>query len=379
VAAPGLTARRARGEQALERTLFTGVTAFRWAAWIWMAIAFSVDVQQGDPGSPEAVARPGVGYVLLLVALAYTVWASLEIRRRSTRLDSAVAVGIDLTIAVALLALDPWIYESAHSQRLGANWAIASVLSAGIVFAGRGGFAAGLVVGVARIVGQLLWDPGPWHGDDTLAAVSGLVIYSLGGAVAGFFAIKLREAERDIAATQAREEVARTLHDGVLQTLAVIQRRSDDPELRTLARDQERDLRLYLAGATRAVDDLVPALRAAGAAYEQRHGSRAEVVTVGDLDDLRPEVVAAVSGAVQEGLTNAAKHGRAGQVTVYVERTDDGGLFCSVKDDGDGFDPAAVEEGMGLSRSVRGRIEEVGGTVEVVSRPGHGTELRIQV
>lgn len=370
--------RRPRGEQALERTLFTGVTAFRWAAWAWMAIAFSVDVRQGEPGSIEEVARPGVGYLLLVASLAFTVWASLEIRRRSTRLDSALAVGLDLALAVSLVALDPWVYESAHSQRLGSNWAIASVLSAGIVYAGRGGFAAGLMVGGAGAAGDLAWKPGEWHGDDTLAALSAIVIYALGGAVAGFFAIKLREAEREVAATRAREEVARTLHDGVLQTLAVVQRRSDDPELRDLARDQERDLRLFLAGTARTVDDLLASLRAAAATAERRHGMRTEVVAVGDVSALPDEVVAAVAGAVSEALTNAAKHSGAERATVFVESDDDGGLFCSVKDDGAGFDPAAVPEGMGLTSSIRGRVHDVHGEVEVASRPGRGTEVRLR-
>ena len=51
----------------------------------------------------------------------------------------------------------------------------------------------------------------------------------------------------------------------------------------------------------------------------------------------------------------------------------------SVRDDGAGFDPATHPEGIGLGRSIRGRLDEVGGVVEVVSRPGHGAEVRLTV
>jgi signal transduction histidine kinase len=90
-------------------------------------------------------------------------------------------------------------------------------------------------------------------------------------------------------------------------------------------------------------------------------------------------VVAAVAGAVGEALTNAAKHGDAGHATIYAEAGDDGGLFCSVKDDGHGFDPATTPEGVGLSRSIRGRLADVGGTASVDSRPGRGAEVVLRV
>jgi signal transduction histidine kinase len=81
---------------------------------------------------------------------------------------------------------------------------------------------------------------------------------------------------------------------------------------------------------------------------------------------------------VGEALANAGKHGAASTVTVFVEPVD-GTLFCSVKDDGHGFDPATIAEGSGLRHSVRGRIADVGGRVEIDGRPGRGTEVRCWV
>jgi signal transduction histidine kinase len=173
--------------------------------------------------------------------------------------------------------------------------------------------------------------------------------------------------------------VARHLHDGVLQTLAVVQRRADDPALVELARTQERELRYFLRSGLRAEDGLEPGLRRAATRHEETHGGRVDVVVADDVPRVDPDALAALVGAVTEALSNAGRHGRAGRVTVYAEPADEGGVACSVKDDGTGFDPATAREGMGLSRSVRGRVADVGGRVEVDSAPGRGTEVRLWV
>jgi signal transduction histidine kinase len=185
-------------------------------------------------------------------------------------------------------------------------------------------------------------------------------------------------AERTISAARAREEVARTLHDGVLQTLAVVQHRSDDDDLVALAREQEQELREYLFGMTPGRSGLGAGLRAAATRAERQHRLRAQVV-LADEPRLSDAANQALVGAVSEALTNAAKHGSAGTATVYLESSDDGGAFCSVKDDGCGFDPTASPEGVGITRSIRGRMAEVGGRVEVDGRPGRGTEVRLWV
>ena len=161
-----------------------------------------------------------------------------------------------------------------------------------------------------------------------------------------------------------------------LQTLAVIERRVADDDIARLAREQERELREYLFGADRQAGtragDLATSLRAAAARYEDAFGGRVEVLIADDLP--RVQAPEALVGAVGEALTNAGKHGHASRVTVFVEPGDDGGVFCSVKDDGRGFDPTATVYGTGL-QGMADRLEAIGGTLEVVSAPGRGTTV----
>jgi len=238
--------------------------------------------------------------------------------------------------------------------------------------------AAGVLIGLARLGAVVVNGAGIDSGGRVLSLVNTTVFYALGGAAAGYLARQLRRAEAEISAARAREEVARTLHDGVLQTLAVVERRATDPALSRLAREQERELRDWLFGSaapTGVVADVGAALRACAARFEDSFGGRAQVLVADDLPPLGAEAVAALTGAVGEAMMNAGKHGGAGKVQVYVEPDEPAGVFCSVKDDGRGFDVASTPEGVGLSRSIRGRVAEAGGRVEVTSAPGDGTEV----
>ena len=260
-------------------------------------------------------------------------------------------------------------------------WPLAGVLTAGVKWGGRGGAIAGAVVGLGRLFGDLVEVSNPTTTDPiseldrSRRHSSTFVLYALAGGVAGYAVVKLREAEREISMVQAREEVARTLHDGVLQTLAVVQRRATDPELARLARDQERELREYLFGAEPAGGELGPRLRQAAARFEDHFEARAQVILADDLPNLPPDRVEALAGAVSEAMANAGKHGGAHAVTVYAEPDNDGRVFCSVKDDGTGFDPEVagghrahpVDPGTrhGGRRSCRGRRQPAGEGHEV--------------
>ena len=178
--------------------------------------------------------------------------------------------------------------------------------------------------------------------------------------------------------SQERAEVAAHLHDSVLQTLAMVQRRAGDPqEVAAIARRQERELRAWLAGrpAPGAAARLAPALEAAATEVEERYGVPVEVVVVGDRD-LDPAVEAIVAAA-REAMTNAAKFGGRSPVDVYAESTD-GRTQVFVRDRGPGFDPERLPaDRRGVRESIVGRMKRHGGRASITSSAGAGTEVEL--
>ena len=211
-------------------------------------------------------------------------------------------------------------------------------------------------------------------------ALAALAVLGGVGLVLGPWGLRLwrdLDAERSARVREtARSDIAAHLHDSVLQTLALIQRRSgDQAEVARLARAQERDLRSWLYGEAAADPQTLAAQVAAIAAeVEDVHGVRVEVVTVGDGSaDGRSAVLLA---ALREAVVNAARHA-GGPVRVYLECGPDG-VEAFVRDRGPGFVMDAVPtHRLGVRESIVGRMERHGGSARVRSIPGEGTEVRL--
>jgi signal transduction histidine kinase len=178
--------------------------------------------------------------------------------------------------------------------------------------------------------------------------------------------------------TQERAEISAHLHDSVLQTLALVQQRSDDPRaVEALARRQERELRAWLGrrAAPGGAATLGAALELAAGEVERDHGTRVEVVSVGEvpLDERAQALVA----AAREAIVNAAKFGEGSVVDVYAEASPEA-VEVFVRDRGPGFDPGAVAaDRRGVRESIVGRMERHGGRAVINSRPGEGTEVEL--
>ena len=176
-----------------------------------------------------------------------------------------------------------------------------------------------------------------------------------------------------------RAELGGMLHDSVLQTLALIQDRSDDPtEVAALARRQERELRAWLldqrlaAGPPRSI---ATALRAIAAQVEDAHKVKIDVVTVGDapLDASYDGVIA----AAREALVNAAKHAPGSPISLFGE-IEERRVAAYVRDRGPGFDLDAIPaDRRGVRDSIFGRMLRNGGHAAVRTAPGGGCEVRL--
>jgi signal transduction histidine kinase len=190
---------------------------------------------------------------------------------------------------------------------------------------------------------------------------------------------------------QERARVAAHLHDSVLQTLTLIQKRAEDPAATaTLARHQERSLRrwLYGGGAAGADGEVEPggegwrraAERMVGE-VEDRYSVAVELVMVGDgeVDDARTPAVAALLAASREALVNAAKFSGVAHLSMYCELAD-GRFEVFVRDRGKGFDPTTIPaDRRGIRDSIVGRVRGVGGTAHIRSEAAAGTEVQLSL
>jgi signal transduction histidine kinase len=305
-------------------------------AGAWAAIVVGILLLLAEVSSwlPRAVLLPG----FLACAGAAVVWGGRLGRYRPLR----VAVGVSMVLA--------------------------------------GGFASLAAVSDLRTIGR--------SAAGAAVVVVGLVLM-LGPGLARL-GRSLADERRQRIRSEERADVAAHLHDGVLQTLALIQKRAgDDKAVRSLARRQERELRSWLYGARGVgglpqdanghadVATVATLLRRELDDLEDHYAVRFEAVLVGDapLDDAGRALVA----AGREAALNAARHAGVDTVDVYLEvEPDRTSLF--VRDRGSGFDPAAVPpDRRGLADSISARIKRHGGTAEIRSAPGEGAEIELSL
>ncbi|WP_238146888.1 ATP-binding protein [Ornithinimicrobium murale] len=353
------------------RALFVAMTAIGGAgaliyAFLWATIE-PVDEQDAVPlerrTSPGALLVAGGAVVVMIGVLGFLQSQGLNLR-------------LDITIPVLVLTVGAvfiWAQlDTSGRQRLLADQGGSPQKALGRLVIGAGLAVVGLVALTTQNadLGQLR----------SVAAAVVVALIGVGLLAAPYLTRlwrNLREEQAATARATERADIAAHLHDSVLQTLALIQRRADDPtQVARLARAQERELRSWLyAGPVGPAATLAGAVAAAGHDVEDLHGVPIEVIITGDRP-LDADGQALVN-ALREAMLNAVRHGEP-PVSAYVEV---GGrsVEAFVRDHGEGFDLDAVpSDRLGVRESILGRMDRHGGTARL-RRLEHGTEVSLEL
>lgn len=330
--------------------------------------------------------HPGIGLVIVVALVLWTavaIWLYQDRARRTTAL-----LLTDLAIALAAMAVTPWVKSDQFNATIPGFWVMGALLAWAIHWHWRGGLVAAALIAVVDLLPRSVVDQGNY---------GNVFLILIGGPIVGYLCESLQRmarerdaAEHAAAAAEERTRLARAVHDGVLQVLAMTQRRGaaaggEWAELGRLAGEQERSLRSLIRQqdtvptAAGGQVDLAGALEAMATA----HPVRVEVATPGGTvlvdDRVATETVAAVGACLDNVLAHVGDDATA---WVLAQAAPDA-ITISVRDDGPGIpdgrlEQAAAEGRLGVASSIRGRIEELGGTVRVESG-SWGTEWEITV
>ncbi len=340
-----------------------GVLAY---ALLWMFLPLAEDDRGPGPASPSpSWDLTGILGLLAIALGTLLVLAQLGLPIQVSLWAPALLVGVGVAV----------LWRQGDDSRL-MSWR-PSMASVG----GQRGDALRVIVGLGLVLlgvaGTVIPRVDPLVAAQTLVAAGAVTAGMLVIALPWLRAWLRRRQEERSATIRAEEraEMAARVHDSVLQTLTLIQRRSTDAaEVSRLARAEERALRAWLYAPEGPSGTLAAALAEVCRAAEADYDVRIELVTVGDamLDDR----LAALVAATREAVVNAAKHAGS-PATVYAELAGDT-VEVNVRDRGRGFEPAAVgADRHGLRESITSRVRSVGGDARIRSAPGEGTEVRL--
>ncbi|MFD7074747.1 MacS family sensor histidine kinase [Nocardioides sp. NPDC059952] len=326
---------------------------------------------------------PAAALVCALVMVGWTVfalWAYADPHRRT-----AVLVGADLAIALGLLLVTPLVKGPGFQASVPGFWVSGALLACAIHYRWIGGLLAGVALaavdlGLRQEIDQSI------YGNAFLLLIGGPVVGYMCESVQRM-ALERDEAERAAARAEERARLARAVHDGVLQVLALVQRRGgelggDAAELGRLAGEQERELRALIRGEqpgrgpAAGMGDLAAAL----AELETGTVTVSGPATAVEMPAHQAEEIVA---ATRAALDNVRRHvGEDARAWVLLQAFPDH-VEVSVRDDGPGIAEGRVVEAgaqgrLGISESIRGRIEDLGGQAELITG-ATGTEWELTV
>ncbi|PWI10640.1 sensor histidine kinase [Streptomyces sp. NWU339] len=385
----------------VEQPLWRALTGYRVLTMVYAVGLFATAYDEFE--------RPWLAVAYFVVLVVWTL-ATLPLVANAARCTRRFLTA-DLTVALVGILLTP--VADAHERIQAGGPTMPSIWTAGSVlaFAIKGGWRWAALASTLVAVANLVERGGPAR--DT---VHNVILVWVASIAIGYVVEVARASERTLAraleieaATRERERLARDIHDGVLQVLAMVQRRGaviggEAAELGRMAGEQEVALRTLVSGglvpvprasrdtaggeAVRAADDTAGEagggpvdLRALLAPYA---GALVNLAEPGAPVPLAPAAAREVAAAVGAVLDNVREHaGPDARAWILVEDEPDE-VIVTVRDDGPGIPEGrlAQAEGegrLGVALSIRGRLRDLGGSAELISVPGQGTEVELKV
>ncbi|MFE2942357.1 MacS family sensor histidine kinase [Streptomyces sp. NPDC059255] len=396
----------------VEQPLWQALSGYRVLTMLYAVLLFFLDRDRFE--------RPWVAASYLAVLAVWTLVTLPKVANAAS--CTKRFLGADLTIGLTGILLTPFTDLQARSVdglTLPSIWVAGSVLA----FAVKGGWRwaafASTFVGVANLIQR---------GHPTLDTVHNVLLVWVASIAIGYVVEVARASERTLAraleieaATRERERLARDIHDSVLQVLAMVQRRGtalggEAAELGRLAGEQEIALRTLVSSGlvpvSRVSEDaargaVVRTVNSADSAHgtgtadggrrdggsgpcdlrtllAPYAGSRVTFSEPGAPVLLEPAAARELAAAVGAALDNVKSHaGEDARAWILVEDWPQE-VIVTVRDDGPGIPEGrlAQAEGegrLGVALSIRGRLRDLGGTAELISVPGQGTEVELKV
>ncbi len=335
----------------------------------------------------EYASRAGAVGVLA-VMVAWTAGSGhLYLRRPAGPDRRGLVAAADVVVTFGVMATTPLVQTpaqlAADAPVMGSIWTSGPVLSCAVAFGVPGGIAGAAVVSAALLGFQAR--AAAELPDIQLLVLAGLTI-GFASTVLRRSAERVRRAVASEAAAAERERLARAVHDGVLQVLGYVRHRGAElggraGELGALAGEQEVALRTLLTSGSAPVDER--GRRDLAAALRMLTSSRVTVSTPAHPVELPAHTVDELVAVVSAALANVAVHvGPDAPAWVLLEDVGSR-VEISIRDEGPGIPEgrlaAAEAEGrLGVARSMRGRVRDLGGTIACDTGPG-GTEWIVEL
>jgi signal transduction histidine kinase len=361
--------------------LWRAAQVFRLLSCLY-ALGFQIAINDG-------LERSAIGWALFAVLISWSVACAAAYLhgygRRLAWVGTEIVVVVALMLSTKIVASDQWALDNQSWPTT--LWATNATISAAILLGPIGGMVTGLLVTASSAVlkGYVSIDVGR-NATVVIELAVGLAI-GMAAQTARRAHTELQRAARLAASLEERERLSREVHDGAIQVLALVARRGREiggatTELAELAGEQEHALRRWVSDAgTRVPEgvevDLAPMLRG-------RASDRVSISLPPDPVMLSADVAAEVVAAVGNALDNVVAHaGADARAYVLLEDLEDS-IVVSVRDDGPGIAAGRLEEAVGegrvgISKSIVGRMDWLGGTAHLNTGPGRGTEWELTI